>query len=143
MFFCFLLILLHRVSGSPLPVPKRSRSMTPPSLRMQAGKAPRSRTVIRQPSRQSWTPRTLHPAEAGPFCRRSAPRGGQKLARVIALLERREITHAHMFMKALDQMGKLDDPFFGNIPPDETVKLVFNLSQDEDERGPLGMEAMA
>jgi Mn-containing catalase len=48
-----------------------------------------------------------------------------------------------MFMKALDQMGKLDDPFFGNIPPDETVKLVFNLSQDEDERGPLGMEAMA
>jgi hypothetical protein len=42
-----------------------------------------------------------------------------------------------MFMKALDQMGKLDDPFFGNIPPDETVKLVFNLSQDEDERGPF------
>jgi hypothetical protein len=37
----------------------------------------------------------------------------------------REITHANMFMKALDQMGKLDDPFFGNIPPDETVKLVF------------------
>ena len=34
-----------------------------------------------------------------------------------------------MFMKALDAMGKLDDPFFGNIPPDETVKLVFNLSQ--------------
>jgi nicotinamidase-related amidase len=61
MFFCFLLILLHRVSSSPPPVPKRSRSMTPPSLRMQAGKAPRSRTVIRQPSRQSWTPRTLHP----------------------------------------------------------------------------------
>jgi hypothetical protein len=41
-----------------------------------------------------------------------------------------------MLMKALDQMGKLDDPFFGNIPPDETVKLVFNLSQGEDERGP-------
>jgi Mn-containing catalase len=38
-------------------------------------------------------------------------------------------------MKALDAMGKLDDPFFGNIPPDETVKLVFNLSQDEDVRG--------
>ena len=44
----------------------------------------------------------------------------------------REITHANMFMKALDAMGKLDDPFFGNIPADETVKLVFNLSQDED-----------
>ena len=41
-----------------------------------------------------------------------------------------------MFMKALDQMGKLDDPFFGNIPPDDTVKLVFNLSQGEDARGP-------
>jgi Mn-containing catalase len=33
-------------------------------------------------------------------------------------------------------MGKLDNPFFGNIPPDETVKLVFNLSGGEDERGP-------
>ena len=47
----------------------------------------------------------------------------------------REITHANMFMKALDSMGKLDDPFFGNVLPDETVKLVFNLSQ-EDVRGP-------
>ena len=52
----------------------------------------------------------------------------------------REITHANMFMKALDAMGKLDDPFFGNIPPDETVKLVFNLSQDEDVRGPWNEE---
>jgi hypothetical protein len=37
-------------------------------------------------------------------------------------------------------MGKLDDPFFGNIPQDETVKLVFNLSQDEDVRGPWNEE---
>ena len=43
----------------------------------------------------------------------------------------REITHANMFMKALDAMGKLDDPMFGTIPPDDTVKLVFNLSQGE------------
>jgi Mn-containing catalase len=48
----------------------------------------------------------------------------------------REITHANMFMKALDQLGKLTDPFFGNIKTDETVKLVFNLSQGEDVRGP-------
>ncbi len=48
----------------------------------------------------------------------------------------REITHAHMFMKALDSMGKLTDPMFGNIPPDETVKIVFNLSHGEDVRGP-------
>src|SRR5689334_7270657 len=32
----------------------------------------------------------------------------------------REITHANMFMKALDAMGKLDDPMFGNIAPDDT-----------------------
>src|ERR1700712_2428243 len=56
--------------------------------------------------------------------------------KVLVHLLTREITHANMFMKALDQMGKLDDPFFGNIPPDETVKLVFNLSQGQDERGP-------
>ena len=55
----------------------------------------------------------------------------------------REITHANMFMKALDAMGKLDDPFFGNIPPDETVKLVFNLSQDEDARGPWNEEPIS
>jgi Mn-containing catalase len=47
----------------------------------------------------------------------------------------REITHTNMFMKALDAMGKLDDSFFGTIAPDETVKLVFNLSQGEDQRG--------
>jgi len=52
----------------------------------------------------------------------------------------REITHANMFMKALDSMGKLDDPMFGNILPDDTVKLVFNLSQGEDERGPWNEE---
>lgn len=52
----------------------------------------------------------------------------------------REITHANMFMKALDAMGKLDDPFFGNVPPDDTVKLVFNLSQGEDARGPWNQE---
>jgi Mn-containing catalase len=37
-------------------------------------------------------------------------------------------------------MGKLDDPFFGNIPPDDTVKLVFNLSQGDDVRGPWNEE---
>jgi Mn-containing catalase len=41
----------------------------------------------------------------------------------------REITHANMFMKALDSMGKLDDPFFGTIQPDDTVEIVYNLSQ--------------
>jgi Mn-containing catalase len=48
----------------------------------------------------------------------------------------REITHGNMFMKALQSMGRLDDAMFGNVPPDDTVKLVFNLSQGEDVRGP-------
>jgi Mn-containing catalase len=47
----------------------------------------------------------------------------------------REITHANMFMKALDSMGKLDDPFFGTIKPDDTVEVVYNLSQGADARG--------
>jgi Manganese containing catalase len=54
----------------------------------------------------------------------------------------REITHANMFMKALDAMGKLDDPFFGNIPPDETVKLVFNLSRRARTCAVLGMRGL-
>src|ERR1700722_15104920 len=75
-------------SSSPPRAPKRSRSMTPPSLRMQARKATRSRTVIRQPSCQGWTPRTLDPQKRWSvvLCP-SAPRGGSKLARIIALLE--------------------------------------------------------
>jgi len=48
----------------------------------------------------------------------------------------REITHAQMFMKTLDAMGKLTDPFFGTIEPDETVHVVYNLSQGQDARGP-------
>ena len=60
--------------------------------------------------------------------------------KVLTHLLTREITHANMFMKALDSMGKLDDPFFGNIAPDDTVKLVFNLSQGEDVRGPWNEE---
>ncbi|WP_218080859.1 manganese catalase family protein [Anthocerotibacter panamensis] len=54
----------------------------------------------------------------------------------------REISHAQMFMKALESLGKLTDPFFGTIQPDETVNLYFNLSQDsgQDERGPWNTE---
>lgn len=48
----------------------------------------------------------------------------------------REITHAQMFMKALDSLGKLTDPMFGTIPPDETVNVVYNMSQGDDMRGP-------
>lgn len=49
----------------------------------------------------------------------------------------REISHTKMFMKALDSMGKLTDPFFGNIEPDASVDIYYNLSTNgQDERGP-------
>ncbi|EAZ91219.1 manganese catalase family protein [Crocosphaera chwakensis] len=50
----------------------------------------------------------------------------------------REISHTKMFMEALNSLGKLTDPFFGDIQPDETVDLYYNLSSNgaEDERGP-------
>src|ERR1700687_2471588 len=60
--------------------------------------------------------------------------------RVLIHLLTREITHTNMFMKALDSMGKLSDPMFGNIQPDDTVKLVFNLSKGDDARGPWNEE---
>jgi Mn-containing catalase len=56
--------------------------------------------------------------------------------RTLTHLLTREITHAQMFMKALDAMGKLTDPFFGTIQVDDTVNIVYNLSQGEDYRGP-------
>ena len=43
-------------------------------------------------------------------------------------LATREVSHAHMFMNALKSMNKLDDPIFGDLKPDETVDLYFNLS---------------
>ncbi|CEJ45051.1 Manganese catalase (Uncharacterized protein) [Umezakia ovalisporum] len=51
----------------------------------------------------------------------------------------REVSHTQMFMKALDSLGKLTDPLFGNIQPDETVDIYYNLSTNgdgKDERGP-------
>jgi Mn-containing catalase len=51
----------------------------------------------------------------------------------------REISHTRMFMAALQSLGKLDDPMFGTVPPNETVNLYFNLSKDdthEETRGP-------
>jgi Mn-containing catalase len=47
-----------------------------------------------------------------------------------------------MFMKALESLGKLTDPLFGNVKPDETVDLYFNLSKNGqlDARGPWNSE---
>lgn len=64
-----------------------------------------------------------------------APDDGTKETLVHLLT--REISHTKMFMKALDSLGKLTDPFFGNVQPDETVDLYYNLSQNgQDQRGP-------
>ena len=59
----------------------------------------------------------------------------------------REISHTQMFMNALDSLGKLTDPMFGNIQPDETVDIYYNLSTNgngngvtTDERGPWNSE---
>ncbi len=62
-----------------------------------------------------------------------APDQGTKDALVFLLT--REISHTQMFMKALESLGKLTDPFFGNIQPDETVNLYFNLSSNGKENG--------
>lgn len=69
-----------------------------------------------------------------------APDAGTKETLVHLLT--REISHTKMFMKALDSLGKLDDPFFGNIQPDETVDIYYNLSTDgeKDERGAWNSE---
>ena len=46
-----------------------------------------------------------------------------------------------MFMNALQSMGKLTDPMFGNIEPDSTVDLFFNLSSDgKDQPNALNSE---
>ncbi len=47
----------------------------------------------------------------------------------------REISHTKMFMKALDSLDKLTDPFFGNVQPDETVDIYYNLSTSAPENG--------
>lgn len=54
----------------------------------------------------------------------------------------REISHTNMFMKALDSLGKLTDPMFGNVQPDNTVDIYYNLSTNGqvDARGPWNSE---
>ncbi|MEO3705961.1 manganese catalase family protein [Trichormus azollae] len=55
----------------------------------------------------------------------------------------REVSHTQMFMKALDSLGKLTDPLFGNVQPDETVSLYYNLSTngtEQEQRGPWNSE---
>lgn len=57
--------------------------------------------------------------------------------RTLTFLLTREVSHTAMFMQALHKLGKLADPIFGNIAPDETVDLYFDMSKTGlDQRGP-------
>jgi manganese catalase len=72
-----------------------------------------------------------------------APDDGSR--RALHFLLTREISHTSMFMMALDSLGRLTDPAFGNVKPDDTVNLYFNLSHDgkdgkHDGRGPWNSE---
>lgn len=65
----------------------------------------------------------------------------QDTEKTLVHLLTREISHTQMFMNALDSLGKLTDPMFGTIQPDETVALYYNLSSNgKDERGPWNAE---
>ena len=53
----------------------------------------------------------------------------------------REVSHTAMFMQALHKLGKLTDPIFGNVTPDDTVDIYFDLSKNGmDQRGPWNQE---
>jgi Mn-containing catalase len=53
----------------------------------------------------------------------------------------REIAHTKMFMKALDSLGKLTEPAFGSVKPDETVNIYYHLSSNgSPQRGPWNQE---
>jgi Mn-containing catalase len=64
-----------------------------------------------------------------------APDEGSKKA--LIHLVTREIAHTHMFMMALESLGKPTEPLFGNAQPDKTVNLYYHLSSDgKKARGP-------
>jgi Mn-containing catalase len=58
--------------------------------------------------------------------------------RALVHLATREVAHTKMFMIALQSMNKLSEPLFGDLKPDNSVDLYFNLSSDgtANERGP-------
>lgn len=66
-----------------------------------------------------------------------APDQGSRNA--LTFLLTREVSHTNMFMKALQSLGKLDDPLFGHVKPDETVDLYFNLSTSDAQKDQRGL----
>ncbi len=62
--------------------------------------------------------------------------------KALTFLATREVSHTHMFMEALRSINKLDQPLFGDLKPDDTVNMYFNLSNGPgaDLRGPWNSE---
>ena len=71
---------------------------------------------------------------------RYAPDDGTRDA--LRHLATREVSHTQMFMEALKSQDALDKPLFGNLQPDDSVNLYFNMSNgpDADQRGPWNSE---
>jgi Mn-containing catalase len=71
---------------------------------------------------------------------RSAPDEGTAAA--LRNLATREVSHTHMFMEALRSVNGLTEPLFGDLKPDHTVNLYFNMSNGpgSDLRGPWNNE---
>jgi len=71
---------------------------------------------------------------------RYAPDDGTRNA--LRNLATREVSHTQMFMEALKTVNGLDNPLFGDLKPDNTVNLYFNMSNgpDADQRGPWNSE---
>lgn len=69
-----------------------------------------------------------------------APDEGTRAA--LVHLATREVSHTKMFMEALRSLNAMDEPIFGDLKPDETVDLYFNLSNGPgaDLRGPWNSE---
>lgn len=62
--------------------------------------------------------------------------------KALTFLATREVSHTKMFMEALRSINKLTEPLFGDLKPDDTVNMYFNLSngQGSDLRGPWNSE---
>lgn len=62
--------------------------------------------------------------------------------KALRFLATREVAHTKMFMEALNSIGKLTEPLFGDLEPDSSVNVYFNLSSGPgaDLRGPWNSE---
>jgi Mn-containing catalase len=62
--------------------------------------------------------------------------------KALTFLATREVSHTQMFMEALKSIDKLDKPLFGDLKPDDSVNVYFNMSSGPgaDLRGPWNSE---